>query len=270
MKTLIIILLSLIQFIGFAQIQHGYVRTAGTAKQKGKPLADVVIRLSGSSSSVVTDKSGIFVISLPSIINEGDGFKITSVRKMGYELLDKDALNNNYIYSKSVPIEIVLISTNELLKIRQQIEERARKKATKRYESRVSELQKQLDMQKISANEYAEKIKLLEKQMESFEGLIAVMADRYARTDYDKLDSLNAVINECIANGELEKADSLIDTKGPVIVRAQENMEKGRHLHDAEEELNKLRHRVDENEEALEQERIRLENWNNQKHQTEK
>ena len=38
------------------------------------------------------------------------------------------------------------------------------------------------------------------------------MADRYARTDYDQLDSIDVEINICIENGELEKADSLIHT----------------------------------------------------------
>ena len=42
--------------------------------------------------------------------------------------------------------------------------------------------------------------------------LIGDMADRYARTDYDNLDSIDVEINICIENGELEKADSLIHT----------------------------------------------------------
>lgn len=260
----------LLPFTAFGQTQQGYVRTAGTAKQKGKPLADVVIRTSGSSSSVQSNKSGQFTMALSSVKSEGDGFRITSVRKSGYELLDKDALNGDFIYSKTVPVEIVLISTSELIKTRQQIEERARKNATKRYENKLKELQKQLDKQKITAQEYADKINQLEKQMESFEGLIAAMADHYARTDYDKLDSLNAAINECIANGELEKADSLIDTKGDVRQRALENMKKGMHLHDAETQLDSVRQRVNANGEALEEERKRLDKWKEQKQQTKK
>ena len=38
------------------------------------------------------------------------------------------------------------------------------------------------------------------------------MADRYARTDYDQLDSTDYRINLYIENGELDKADSLIHT----------------------------------------------------------
>ena len=45
---------------------------------------------------------------------------------------------------------------------------------------------------------------------EAYQALIGDMADRYARTDYDQLDSIDYKINVCIENGELEKADSLI------------------------------------------------------------
>ena len=42
--------------------------------------------------------------------------------------------------------------------------------------------------------------------------LVGDMAERYALTDYDNLDSIDAQINICIENGELDKADSLIHT----------------------------------------------------------
>jgi hypothetical protein len=42
--------------------------------------------------------------------------------------------------------------------------------------------------------------------------MIEGMAERYARTDYDHLDSLDREINICIENGEFDKADSLIHT----------------------------------------------------------
>lgn len=76
--------------------------------------------------------------------------------------------------------------------------------------------------------------------MQKFEVLIAAMSDHYARTDYNKLDSLNAVINECIINGELETADSLINTKGDVKKRANDNIVKGKRLKLAELFLDSL------------------------------
>lgn len=268
-RNLVSIILLSASFCMWGQTQSGFVRTAGTAKHKGKPLSDVAIRAAGQSY-VKSDKNGHFEMSVAGIVNEGDGFSITSVRKKGYELLDKDALNNRFVYSKSVPVEIVLISTAELMKLRQDIEDLARKKATKRFEEMIKDLKKQLDKQKMTAKDYADSIRSLEKQMESFESLIAVMADHYARTDYDKLDSINAAINEYIANGELEKANQLIDSKGDVIERANKNIEEGERLHKAELQLESARQRNNANKEALIEEKKRLEIWQRQNELIEK
>ena len=52
----------------------------------------------------------------------------------------------------------------------------------------------------------------LQDKYDKYLALIDGMADRYARTDYDHLDSIDREINICIEEGELEKADSLIHT----------------------------------------------------------
>lgn len=242
-----------------AQTQLGYVRTAGSAKEKGEPLPGVTIRVEGISA-VVSDESGAFTMALSNVKSEGDGFWITSVRLPGYELVDKDALSSPFVFSTSVPIEIVMISSLQLLKTRQEIEERARINATKRYEKQIKNLKKQLAKHKITTSEYIDKINKLERQMESFESLISAMADYYARTDYDRLDSLNAEINRCIANGELERADSLIDSKGDVIKRAHENIKKGQRINEAEKDIQKLKQKFSVTNKIQRKEKKSIEN----------
>lgn len=161
-------------------------------------------------------------------------------REEGYEPIDKNLLSRQFIYSTSVPIEIVLISTKQLARTKTDIEDKSRKNAEKRCRQQMIDLKKRLDAQQISNADYQKKTQELEKQMKTFEFLIAAMADHYARTDYNELDSLNAAINECIVNGELEKADSLINIKGDVKKRANENIAKGKQLHRAERLLDSL------------------------------
>ena len=96
-----------------------------------------------------------------------------------------------------------------------------------KYEQKLKNLREQLANLQITTQEYNSKTKQLQEQMESFEKLIFTMAEHYARTDYDNLDPLNAEINRCIVAGELERADSLINTKGDIIERAYENIKKG-------------------------------------------
>ena len=73
-----------------------------------------------------------------------------------------------------------------------------------------------LDMQKkqngLSSKDYETQLQELEARYENYMALVGDMAERYALTDYDNLDSIDAQINICIENGELDKADSLIHT----------------------------------------------------------
>lgn len=58
---------------------------------------------------------------------------------------------------------------------------------------------------------YYQELRFLTEKHEHYLQLIEPTADRYARTDYDIIDSVDMEINVCIENGELEKADSLLN-----------------------------------------------------------
>ena len=242
-----VILLSIVLFglTAFAQSQEGIVRTSGTAKKKGTVISGVILRPVGGND-VMSDAEGRFTIVLRQQLEEGDSFLFSKVFKKGYEPIDKDILKRRFVYSTTVPIEIVLISSKQLMKTKADIEEKARKNAESRYRKQKSYLEAQLAAQRINTADYQKKVQVLEKQMQTFEVLIAAMADHYARTDYNKLDSLNAAINECIINGELEKADSLINTKGDVRERAHENITKGKRLKMAEAIVDSMSNMVNE------------------------
>lgn len=238
-KSIVLLTIATCCLLTFAQSQEGIVRTSGTAKKKGSPISGVILRPLGGND-VMSGDDGRFSMHLRQQLEEGDYFLFSRVFKKGYEPIDKDILKRRFVYSQTVPIEIVLISSEQLMKTKADIEEKARKKAERRYRKQKSDLEAQLAAQRINAAEYRKQVQMLERQMQKFEVLIAAMSDHYARTDYNKLDSLNAVINECIINGELEKADSLINTKGDVKKRANDNIVKGKRLKLAELFLDSL------------------------------
>lgn len=247
MRCFYTLLMIFVPCILSAQTQLGLVRTAGTENEKGQPLEGVTVRAQGMSA-VTSDAQGLFTLALSDVEAEGDVFRIVSARKMDYELLDKDALKADFVYSTSVPVEIVMISTKRLAQIREDIEEQARKNATQAYEKRLKELKEKLADLQITAKEYNDQTKRLQEKMESFERLILEMTEHYARTDYDRLDPLNAEINRCIVAGELERADSLIDTKGDVCKRAYDNIMRGQVIRQVEEEVEKIKQNYEADE----------------------
>ncbi len=195
----------------FSQAQQGYVKTQGRPNKPGVPLSGVSIRMRGMFNQVLSQQNGRFSILMPNKKN-GDVIILQSVRKNGYELKDYDMIGRSLTFSTSVPIEIVMINTEELNRNRQRIEKKAYEVAEKNFQTKLHELKKQVEEQRITAEQYNQQYNDLQNKYEKYQALIGEMADRYARTDYDHLDSIDYVINMCIENGELEKADSLIHT----------------------------------------------------------
>lgn len=210
----ILSLTALVAFIAIsasAQTLTGTVRTIGRPNKPGVPLANVTIRWKGKVNKALSRADGSFSVVMPGMKN-GDAVALQSVSKNGYELKDKSIIGRQQVFSTTVPIVITMVSLSQLEADKKRIEDNAYEVARKNYEKKVKELDKQVDEKKITAEKYRQELRSLQDKYETYQSLIGDMADRYARTDYDELDSIDYQINLCIENGELEKADSLIHT----------------------------------------------------------
>ena len=201
----------MMSFGASAQTQQGYVKTLGRPNKPGVPLANATIRMQGVMNSVLSGKDGRFSILMPDK-KKGDEIILLSVRKQGYELVDHSLIGRRQVFSPLVPIEIVMVNSDELAANKQRIERIAYQKADENYQAKLKLLEQQVKEQEITKEQYRQQLQDLQDKYEKYQSLIAEMADRYARTDYDHLDSIDREINICIENGELDKADSLIHT----------------------------------------------------------
>ena len=194
-----------------AQVQQGYVKTLGRPGVPGKPLQGVTVRVRGVMNALVSDANGSFKIQATGK-KDGDAIIINSVRKNGYELKDKDIVGRNIVFSSRVPIQLVMVSSAQLAADKKRIEDNAYKVAESNYKKKLAALDKQKKQNELSSKDYEKQLQELEARYENYMALVGDMAERYALTDYDNLDSIDAQINICIENGELDKADSLIHT----------------------------------------------------------
>lgn len=193
------------------QTQRGYVKTIGRPGKPGVPIPNVTIRWRGAVNATISGKDGHFSTVMPNK-KEGDAIILQNVTKQGYELQDKGIIGRQLVFSSSVPIVITMVDSDQLLADKQRIEQNAYQVAERNYKKKIDRLNKEIEEKRISAEEYHQQLTDLQNSYEAYQSLIGDMADRYARTDYDQLDSLDYQINLCIENGELEKADSLIHT----------------------------------------------------------
>ena len=210
-KILLLLAALLIVAVGFAQTQQGYVKTIGRPDKPGVFLSNVVIQAQGMINPVISDSTGEFNISIPEK-KDGDPIVLLRIQKNGYELKDKDFIGRQLVCSSRVPIIIQMVDQMQLAADKRRIEANAYRVAEENFHKRLDELEKQKGEGEITVEKYRQELQALQKKYETYISLVGDMADRYARTDYDNLDSIDYQINLCIENGELDKADSLIHT----------------------------------------------------------
>ena len=210
-KTLLFVAFISLAIAAFAQTQRGIVKTIGRPGKPGQSLSNVTIQAKGMFNPVISDTTGEFGISIPGK-NDGDAIVFLRIRKNGFELKDKELIGRQLVCSSRVPIIIQMVDCAQLEADKKRIEENAYRVAEENYQKKLAELERQQQEKEITAEHFKNELRELQDKYEKYLSLVSDMADRYARTDYDQLDSLDYQINLCIENGELDKADSLIHT----------------------------------------------------------
>lgn len=208
-----------------AQAQQGIVRTLERPSKPSVGIEGVTINVHEYPNAIVSKKGGKFAFTL-SGKRLGESFTMTRVHKKGYSLVDKQVKGRRYAYSPSVPIEIVMVSDQQLEKDKKLIEDKAYDKAQKDFDKKLAALEKQLKEKSISEREYRQKYEELNNNYSNYVQLIDQMAERYAMTDYSGMDDVSKEILACLENADLERADQLINSKGSFDKREKELLSK--------------------------------------------
>lgn len=206
-----------------AQTQQGYVKTIGRPGRAGSSLDGVVVRISGNINDALSNSEGKF--SFP--VRE-KRFRFSRISKKGYELADKDFLHYYHGYTPHSPITIALVSRAELQKEREIIEKQVQKKLEARFQKENAILEKKLERNQLTTDVFNKQLLALHEKYDNIDTLVSILSERYARTDYDNIDSLRLLINQYIKDGELERAQQLIKSKGDKELRLKKAEEKTR------------------------------------------
>ena len=205
--------------------QKGYVKTRGRYTSQGtlvpgKPLSNAVVMIRNSNSTR-SDAKGNFSVTLPE-----QNFYLQNVKKDGYILSDPDVLKRRYSCSAG-PLVLVLETPQQQADDRLASEKKLRRTLQRKLQAKEDELEALKEENKITTEEYRNALQELYKLQETNEKFISEMAERYSRIDFDALDDLQRRIAAYIQDGELARADSLLNTKGS--------------MDDREAEINRLR-----------------------------
>ena len=228
----------IIATIGLAQTQQGYVKTRGRLDSKGnlipgKGLKGATVSVHGRTTVLVQNDDGAF--SFP--VTDAQ-YRLDSVRKKGYQLVDLDAIGKTYKHSSN-PLFLVMETPERQLQDQLEAERKIRRNLTDQLHQREDEIEALKEQQKISDEEYRLALQKLYQDQESNEQLIKDMAKRYSELDYDQMDEFYRQVSYYIENGELVKADSLLKTRGDIKKQVADILQQGQALQEEKEQLQK-------------------------------
>lgn len=248
MKKSIVLALGLVMSVfasAQAQNQTGIVKTRGRLKADGTVisgyrLSDAMVTVRGRNT-VTSEKDGSFLIPLNT-----QEYYLESVRKQGYVLSDPDALLCKYVYS-TTPLILVMDIPSQQMDDKLEAERSIRQTLRQQLQEKEDEIERLKEEKRISDEEYRTRLQVVFGEQEENEKLISEMAERYSKIDYDQLDEFNRQVNALILEGELVKADSLIQTKGSIYDRAK-SLKRHQALNAKEEEALNRRKSMDSKE----------------------
>jgi tetratricopeptide (TPR) repeat protein len=200
-----------------SQVQRGYVKTKGVLQEDGSVKAGV--RIEGATidirsiNSILSRQRGEFSFNIP-----GATFYLSGVRKQGYVLADPEATTRAYSHT-ATPLVVVLEDPQERIEAIKTAKAQIRRTMNAQLRAKEDEIKALKDK---SEQEKEDLTNQLYEQHENAGQLIAAMAERYVSTDFDEVNELNRQIGALILAGELNKADSLIRSKGDFNSREKE------------------------------------------------
>ena len=241
-KIFLLISLLLVAVTVSAEMQQGYTKTRGKLDAKGqlipgKRLSGVIVET--DRGKVTSEKDGAFSLAIPN-----GKFVLKKVDLKGYILNDFEQLRT---YSCSAtPLALVLVKPDEYNTDKVEALRKINRTLRRTLQEREDEIDSLFEQQKISEQEKNALYQKLYADDQNSQKLVEEMAERYAKTDFDQIDEFQRQVTNLIINGELEKADSLLNTKGNIEEQIRENQQlkdanskRQQEIEEEQEQLNK-------------------------------
>ncbi len=194
-----------------SQTQQGYVKTKGRLVNgnvvAGQRLSGTTVQIKGRNA-VLSKGNGSFSFIVPA-----NKFFIQSVKKQGYVLSDPDVLSKPYSYSSN-PLILVMETPNQQMEDKLATERKLRRTLFRQLQQREDEIERLKEQNELTEDQYHKSLQDLYDEQEKSLNLVSQMAERYSKIDFDQIDEFNRRVSECIIEGRLTEADSLIKSKG--------------------------------------------------------
>lgn len=226
MRRLFAILIALlIALPTMAQTQRVVVKTPGRQQDdgsitKGKPIAEAYVSVQ-DGNTYESDDSGELHIAKPA----SGRYYFSDVRKTGYSLSDADFLTREYTYSPSNALYIAMDSNEQMQALRRKIESKVRRNYMAQLQAKSDEVERLQEEGNAAREEILRLQGEIDAAWDNLEKEVEDKARTYLSIDFDLTDDFKSEISYYIINGELQKADSMLATRGDLAERIDRNIQ---------------------------------------------
>ena len=223
-RILTAIVFSLVALSAMAQTQRVVVKTPGRQQDdgsitKGQRIAEAYVTVQGGNT-YESDTNGELRMGKPS----AGKYRFSGVRKEGYELADADFLMRDHNYSAENTLYINMDSGDELRALTRKVENKVRRNYMAQLQAKTDEIERLRAEGKTTREELLRMQAEIDAAWDNFEKMVEEKAREYLTIDFDLTDDFKSEISYYIINGELQKADSMLATRGDLDERITRNI----------------------------------------------
>ena len=196
----------------FAQAtQNGVVKEDNERLEK-TPLNNVEITISNAASTA-SDARGNFLLQFRTL-KPGDKVNVRRIEKLGYEIFNKEALEQWFISRENRPFTVVMCKSEKFKRIRDSYSRVSSASYDKQLKKEEARLDAERRAGKLKEAEYEAALKKLndeyDRQLENLDNYV----DRFARIDLSELSAVEAEIIELVQSGDIDEAIRRYDQQG--------------------------------------------------------
>lgn len=183
-------------------VQLGVVKEYNEKAQK-TPLSGVVLNVR-SATSTVSDKNGTFSLEFLTL-KVGDKINVRAIEKSGYEIFNKEALEQ-WILSPGNPFTVIMCRSDKFRSICENYYNHTSDNYKRQYKKEIAKLDKLKADGKVKDEEYRKMLSRIQKDYDRKLDNLQNYVDRFARIDLSELNSEEQTILELVQNGHFEEA----------------------------------------------------------------
>lgn len=207
MKTVIVsltVLFTTVVFPALSQtVQNGVVMEYRMWNKK-KPLAGVEIDVKYAGSTY-SDKKGQFTLQFNSL-KPGDKVNVRRIEKKGFEIFNKEALDQWNLSSSGRPFTIIMARSKDMKSLRDNYSSLSSASYKKQYEKEKTRIDNMLSEGKIKQQDYQKQLKELDDWYQLQLDKIENYVDHFSRFDLSEMSSEEAAIIKLVQQGKFEEA----------------------------------------------------------------